>query len=216
MNPSQNFEQNTKGQDFVVGDLHGHFDLLWEGLQKLDFDATVDRLFSVGDLIDRGPRSAKCLGLINACWFHAVLGNHEDMMLDAEHSSEKKYLWLLNGGSWHTDLPATKLTYLRSLVQKLPLAITVQTKNGPVGICHAEPVSNDWADSMNPPTEFDRHCMLWERTLVKLAEHQTQGVYMTIHGHTPLKKIHQVGNALFIDTGAFAMGNLTILNLENI
>ena len=213
MNPSQNFSQNTEGQDYVVGDLHGHFDLLWEGLQKLDFDATVDRLFSVGDLIDRGPKSVECLELINAPWFHAVLGNHEDMMLCAMDNSEERYLWLLNGGNWHVELPATKFTYLKSLVQTLPLTITVDTKNGPVGICHAEPATKAWTDIPTVEQAFD---MIWGRNVIRTKSIKTEGVYKTIHGHTPIKQPIQVGNALFIDTGAFATGNLTILNLGDI
>ena len=216
MNPSQNFLQNTEGQDYVVGDLHGHFGLLQEGLQKIGFNRYFDRLFSVGDLIDRGPESTECLELIKRPWFHAVLGNHEDMMLKAESSSEQNYLWILNGGSWHTEIPVTKLIYLRSLAQTLPLAITVDTENGPVGICHAEPASDDWTDSMDPSTNREQHDILWGRDVVRLHEWQTEGVYMTVHGHTPLKKPRQIGNALFIDTGAFATGNLTILNLGNI
>jgi hypothetical protein len=49
---------NTAGRDFVCGDIHGCFDELDAALAKLQFDPAVDRLISVGDLVDRGPRSA--------------------------------------------------------------------------------------------------------------------------------------------------------------
>jgi len=45
---------NKKGRDFVCGDIHGCFDQLEEKLSQVNFDKSTDRLFCVGDLIDRG------------------------------------------------------------------------------------------------------------------------------------------------------------------
>jgi serine/threonine protein phosphatase 1 len=58
---------NSRGKDYVVGDLHGCYDLLQRVLGEVGFDTTCDRLFSVGDLIDRGPNSLKCLELLTGC-----------------------------------------------------------------------------------------------------------------------------------------------------
>jgi serine/threonine protein phosphatase 1 len=73
---------NRQGKDYVVGDLHGCYDLLERLLIAVDFDKTHDRLFSVGDMIDRGPDSLRCLQLLAEPWFFAVQGNHELMMLN--------------------------------------------------------------------------------------------------------------------------------------
>jgi serine/threonine protein phosphatase 1 len=73
---------NANGRDLVVGDLHGHRSLREQELVRLDFDPSRDRVFSVGDLIDRGPESMAKLQLIAHAWFHAVLGNHELMLLN--------------------------------------------------------------------------------------------------------------------------------------
>ena len=54
-------ESNTKGRDFTVGDIHGAYDMLEGALAAVKFDPEVDRLISVGDLIDRGNRSKDCL-----------------------------------------------------------------------------------------------------------------------------------------------------------
>jgi serine/threonine protein phosphatase 1 len=102
---------NCQGKDYVVGDLHGCFDLLQRVLNEVDFDKTCDRLFSVGDLIDRGPNSLKCLELLSEPWFYAVKGNHEDLMLeffqsyrrdghldDLKDVNHTRFLWY--GGSW--------------------------------------------------------------------------------------------------------------------
>lgn len=53
---------NTTGRDFVVGDVHGEYTKLMEGMARLDFSPGAgDRLFAVGDLIDRGPLTIKVI-----------------------------------------------------------------------------------------------------------------------------------------------------------
>ncbi|MBP5144082.1 metallophosphoesterase, partial [Pseudomonas chlororaphis] len=74
MNKIQRFEINTAGRDFAVGDIHGHFTKLQAALDAVQFDPTVDRLFSVGDLVDRGPESADVDTWLAKPWFHAVRG----------------------------------------------------------------------------------------------------------------------------------------------
>jgi len=74
--------ENKNGRDFVLGDLHGQcrsFEIL---LKHVKFDCSRDRVFCVGDLIDRGEDSRKALGYLNESWFFSVRGNHEDMLLD--------------------------------------------------------------------------------------------------------------------------------------
>ncbi len=66
----------------MVGDIHGHFKFLTMALDKLDFNTELDRIFSVGDLIDRGPDSIDVLNWLEKPWFHAVRGNHEQMLID--------------------------------------------------------------------------------------------------------------------------------------
>lgn len=72
---------NPHGNDYVVGDVHGCFDLLLRVLEAVNFDTGKDRLFAVGDLIDRGPQSLACLLLSASPWFYSVQGNHEAMLL---------------------------------------------------------------------------------------------------------------------------------------
>lgn len=60
---------NHQGKVYVIGDLHGCLDLLWELLDEVGFDRNRERLFPVGDLIDRGPESLGALLLLAAPWF---------------------------------------------------------------------------------------------------------------------------------------------------
>ena len=61
---------NKTGRDFVLGDLHGTTDLLRALMEHVAFDPKKDRLFSVGDLIDRGEDSPGGLTLLLEPWFH--------------------------------------------------------------------------------------------------------------------------------------------------
>lgn len=209
------FALNTEGHDFIVGDMHGHYDLFQEQLERIEFNPEVDRMFSVGDLIDRGPESLKCLTLIDEPWFYAVIGNHEDMMLHAEHSYTSQIHWMRNGGTWAGEIDNETLNEWRVKIEKLPIAITVETIHGDVGICHAQPPSNDWADAQREDP-YTQEGMIWGREIIRMPEYTVEGVYKTVHGHTPVKEVVARGNVVFIDTGAFATGNLTVLNLDEI
>lgn len=64
---------------WVVGDIHGEYQLLQSRLHQLSFFPETDLLISVGDNIDRGPESLDVLRLLNQPWFISVKGNHEAM-----------------------------------------------------------------------------------------------------------------------------------------
>lgn len=106
------FEKNTNGTDYVIGDLHGCYDLLMDKLKEISFDKSRDRLFSVGDLIDRGPKSLECLGLVYEPWFHAVRGNHEDMAVECMSAPGLMPHWYENGGTWAAGHNAIELKAL--------------------------------------------------------------------------------------------------------
>jgi len=63
---------NVQGRDLAVGDIHGHFDRLQQSLDAVGFNKEKDRLFSVGDLVDRGPFSRAALHWLEQPWFYAV------------------------------------------------------------------------------------------------------------------------------------------------
>ncbi|WP_317930385.1 symmetrical bis(5'-nucleosyl)-tetraphosphatase [Halioxenophilus sp. WMMB6] len=64
---------------YAVGDLQGCLDPLLCLLQEVKFDPTRDRLWLVGDLVNRGPKSAETLAYLydlRDCVV-CVLGNHD-------------------------------------------------------------------------------------------------------------------------------------------
>ena len=212
----RSFSQNSIGRDYIVGDLHGCFDALKDSMEDIAFDQNVDRMFSVGDLADRGKQNMACLRLIKEPWFHAVIGNHEVFMMESILDGADPTAWVMNGGSWHQDVDLNELWELAQYVRtNIPYAITVDTPNGRVGICHAEPPSEDWADALDPSPEMVKR-MIWGRTWIRFGVHtHVKGVYKTIHGHTSVQQVIHHGNAYFIDTGAvYGDGFLTVVSLS--
>lgn len=146
---------NITGRDFIVGDMHGFLDLFQAELARQNFDPSCDRVFSVGDLIDRGPDSMGCLRLLKQPWFHAVRGNHEQMLLghlfpeslSPEASLLNSRTFLEHGGAWVTTLSESDEDELRTElvphVHTLPYLMTVGEGRARFNIVHAEFMTGD-------------------------------------------------------------------------
>ena len=172
-----------QGRDFVCGDIHGSYSCVNAFMKGVNFDKSVDRLISVGDLIDRGPENEKCLMFLNEPWFHSVRGNHEELMDEYFRGVfPGTFYWTRNGGEWGSNYPQDSSVTgesIRKLVTdklaNLPDLITVDLPNGKVyHVLHAELYSNrelsdeDLKDSKKFATisevlTADGKCVSWGR-----------------------------------------------------
>jgi bis(5'-nucleosyl)-tetraphosphatase (symmetrical) len=68
---------------YVIGDLQGHYDGLQRLLEKIQYNPTVDELWFVGDLVNRGQQSLETLKfLMNLTPSPKIcLGNHDLFLL---------------------------------------------------------------------------------------------------------------------------------------
>lgn len=224
----QIFQPNFTGRDFVVGDIHGCIKEFNKALWSVGFDKSVDRVFSVGDLVDRGPESLKCLDLLMEPWFHAVKGNHEILWYNAHMDSytySDRYIFLHNGGEMVENEELVKK--YSSLIESMPYLIELTLKSGKrVGIIHAEiPTYVDsWEKlkeiiendiSPDRSSNVDTHpisSLIWGRSRIykfKAAQYndkafpEIEGIDEIYVGHTIVPEPVKYQQFNYIDCGAF-------------
>lgn len=219
------FAANLAGRDFIVGDIHGAYELLDEAIASVRFDPACDRLFSLGDLIDRGPSSQRALEFLKQPWFHAIRGNHEDILLETYlHEKHQGFDAILQyqtgreglGLSWWRDTDEDFRQDLLAHIRRLPILITLETPTGTVGLVHANlPYGASWQDGITSASkgDLDRYYealfVLWnrDRFRIRLPDndplHVVAGIDRVFIGHCILDRPRVLGNFVAIDTGAY-------------
>lgn len=220
------FQRNTAGRDLIVGDVHGHFTKLQAALDAVGFNPAEDRLFSVGDLVDRGPECDQALEWLAKPWFHAVSGNHEDMAIRWPKGFMDAGTYTMNGGGCNVANTREAQLEFASAFAALPVAIEIETASGPVGIVHADVPSRSWArftedlqNSSLSKAALERviDSAQWSRNRIdRLIKDDVIGVRAVVVGHTPVRNITVLGNAHYIDTYGWRDGQFTLLDAETL
>ena len=212
---------------FVVGDLHGCFDELMAQLNILNFNFSDDLLISVGDLVDRGKDSLKCLELTKEPWFKAIRGNHEQMCLEASLAEEMIGVHLKHGGEWLYKLSAADQLICLDICLHLPIILEVRFKGRKYGFVHADIPLNNWGefkkaicinDYFNSEKASNLRNALWGSNSISTSlninrNKEVNGIDEVYLGHTFVQQPTRIQNCIYIDTGIVLGNKLTIIEL---
>ena len=191
--------------NYCFTDLHGMYNL-W--VQIRDYANPTDRLYFLGDAMDRGPDGIKVIHeLLSDPRVTFIKGNHEDIFVNCAKELMKKprdiydtiYLWHANGGgpsyAAYRELNRDSKQELINKCDALPEYIRFKSDNGhEVFLCHAGTCLHyDMSDRLlvrGNPYLWDRHHfnMPWDME-------KDANLYM-VHGHTP---VHYIKPALGIN-----------------
>lgn len=221
------FKINKTGRDLIVGDIHGHFTKLQAALDAVGFNpGDGDRLFSVGDLVDRGPESHLSLEWLGRPWFHAVAGNHEDFAIRWPNGNMQAGNYAANGGTWNIANSPDDRRMFADAFAALPVAIELETLDGLVGIVHADCPAPSWQQfigSLESPLTSKRELehlvdmAQWSRGRVESTfDGGVDGVRAVVVGHTPMERWTSLGNVIFIDMGAWCGREFCILDAHTL
>lgn len=218
---------------YAIGDVHGCADRLFELHEQIarhlaEAPCAAPLLVHVGDLIDRGPDSARVVARlameppVRGMATVNLMGNHEWMMLRAIASGEPRDVghWMNNGGEaalkswgiaaatppaqWPDMIPDAHLVFLRDL-------LPYHAVDGYLFV-HAGVVPGIALEDQR------RRDLLWIREGfldwdgVMLPEAPETAI---VHGHTPVPAPELRAHRLGIDTGAVKGGALTCAVLED-
>lgn len=223
-NKIRSFTKNENGIDYVLGDIHGRFDLVYENLKEVKFDPTKDRLFCVGDLIDRGPYSKHVVQFLKLPFVHAIKGNHEDMLLEyyetyPQATDEDFYnVGVTNGMTWFLDNTLEERKEILHALSNLPLIIEIDSDRGLIGLVHADvPKNMSWSifkEEVEANNKVVIETALWGRNrITNNVQQDIEGLGRLYVGHTVQNQIKKFGNVVALDTGAVFDRHLTMVNV---
>lgn len=221
------YERNPNGRDLIVGDIHGCFSKLQEAMNAVAFDPQCDRLFSVGDLVDRGPESHHATAWLRQPWFKAVRGNHEEAAIAwADGKISPDHYAMGFGGGWNIGSEPARCAERAKAFEQLPIAIELETPQGLVIIVHADCPTPTWAECKvrllgDTPMPVVGHvvanAMVWSRNRhERLLDGPVKDVRAVVVGHQPVQRFTSLGNVLFIDTEGWGAGRFTIIDASDL
>lgn len=216
---------------YAVGDIHGRLDLFDALLEAIDADDAVredatTHCVMLGDLVDRGPDSAGVIARVREMaqspYVRVLMGNHEEMFLDAfEDLQVLKHFLRYGGKETLLSYPIEKKVYREASLKKLMklmhevipredrafiAGLEDHVRIGDYVFVHAG------IRPGVPIAEQKSSEMRWIRE--PFLSHRNAHEAMVVHGHTITDEVEHLPNRIGIDTGAYSSGRLTALGLE--
>jgi serine/threonine protein phosphatase 1 len=216
---------------YAIGDVHGRGDLFDALIEAIELDnAGRDEVRTtmvlLGDLIDRGPDSYGVLTVARE-WqrlrdVHILMGNHEEMLLDALDNIEIFKAFIRFGGketllsfgiSEHDYIEAEWEALHAMMLAAIPermidfiRTFEDQVRIGDYMFVHAGVAPGAGLEAQK------RSDLRWIRE--PFLSHAGWHGAVVVHGHTISEEPQVRDNRIGIDTGAYASGTLTALGLE--
>lgn len=220
---------------YAIGDVHGRADLLKRLLEAivedaLGLDEADRRIVLLGDYVDRGPDSRGVIDLLarlktqTALRVHALLGNHDRMLLDFLADARLGPLWCQWGGrdtlasygvwpatggaqeadwealreAFEARVPASHLAFLKGLEVSLALGDYFFVHAGVrPGVALAAQSTDD---------------LLWIRA--PFLDHRGAFEKVVVHGHSAAAKLQASASRIGVDTGAYGTNRLSAVRLR--
>jgi len=214
---------------YAIGDVHGRADLLGSLIDFIDqhtkSNGIEPRVFFLGDIVDRGPDSREAMEIVCATlrrWPQSrlLLGNHDQLFLDAMTSQIYVEKWFANFGGaktlasylgdgthyWPDEITSIgeRFPELLSVLGNAPTILPV----GRYVFVHAG------IDPSVPLTEQNRNVLLQVRT--KFTDFVGPLSHIVVHGHSRQDPPRPVvtENRISLDTDAWQTGILSMAVID--
>ncbi len=199
----------SSGRIIAIGDIHGCHAEFAELLERLA-PVSGDRIVLLGDLVNRGPDSAKVLDLARSLHAVSLLGNHEHRLLSYWRTKDRSILKEMDEETFGR-MRADDWAYLEAmpLTHYAPEYDTVFVHGG---FLPGQPWQQQPAEVVTNVQVIDREgrarrraecpdCPAWAD--------QWTGRPFVVYGHTPRPEIYKLKWSVDIDTACVMGGHLT-------
>jgi Calcineurin-like phosphoesterase len=208
----------------VIGDIHGCYYTLTDLVKKIKQKYPGIKIYSVGDLVDRGNFSCEVMEFIKDAQIEFTPGNHDYMFMYfiEQPTSVLGNAWIYNGSENTTASYEGRTEKIRShieLIKKYPLFYNLSDcfiSHAGISSYYKSKLSKNYLenlDNLDDVVDIDlanEHGILWTRDeLINLGKLQ-------IVGHTRMDKVtlDKVNNVAYIDTSAYTGNKLSAVIVE--
>lgn len=198
-----------KGRLIAIGDIHGCHQEFEDLLGKLNLEKS-DRIILLGDLINRGPDSARVIALAREHAKLSLLGNHELRLLNYRKTGDPTHLK-------KSDFDTLKQLNNRDWAYMSAMPLTFHDREHGIVLVHGgflpdQPWQRQPARVVTRIQVIDKDGNPRKRSDAPNAPHWSEmwsGPPYVVYGHTSRSEISRLKWSLGIDTACAMGGSLT-------
>ena len=161
-----------------------------------------------GILVNRGPHSIEAVDWLEHRFEAVTLGNHDREELRWLEATRRQSN--ARPEDWIRALKRSDYPRWLAALRQMPLALTIDTPHGPVGVVHAEPPDLDWTRATalleaGADSDIDNALLGFEESTPNLDQTRKQpveGLRALVSGHFVVETVQITANRWNLDTGA--------------